>query len=137
MTCCQTLGTPHLLMRRGGATGSAPRLLITLGFKLLVWASLACFCPALVAVPDESSLRLTLARALLSDGPEQQQLLGQLTDSGSKVVAEVLNAWLRDGVYFYTAPDNSKVPVLLEEVEDAKGNARAIRVDNGQFLKDA
>ena len=36
----------------------------------------------------------------------------------------------------YAVPDNSKVPVLLEESEDAKGNARAIRIDNGQFLKD-
>jgi len=36
----------------------------------------------------------------------------------------------------YAVPDNSKVPVLLEDSEDAKGNARAIRIDNGQYLKD-
>src|SRR6266567_7246431 len=130
-------GDPHCLDRRGGAKCSAPRLFMRLAFKLLIWASLGCFCPALGAVPNEVVVRQTLAQILLGEGAEQQKLLGQLTDSGSKFAMEVLNAWLRDGVYFYAAPDNSKVPVLLEDSEDAKGNARAIRIDNGQFLKDS
>jgi len=108
-----------------------------LAFTLLILASLGCFCAALAAAQDESALRQKLAQTLLSEGPEQQRLLGQLTDSPSKLTGEVLNAWLRDGVYFYAAPDNSKVPVLLEDSEDAKGNARAIRIDNGQYLKDS
>jgi len=107
-----------------------------LAFKLVIWASIGCFCPALAAVPDDSAVRQKLSQTLLSEGQDQQKLLGQLTDSGSKFAAEVLNAWLRDGVYIYAAPDNSKVPVLLEENEDANGNVRAIRIDNGQSLKD-
>src|SRR5258708_2974583 len=123
------LGNPHCLFRRGGAICSAPRLFMRFAFRLLIWASLGCFCPALGAMADESAVRQNLAQTLLSEGQEQQKLLDQLTGSGSKFAAEVLNAWLRDGVYFYAGPDNRKVPVLLEESEDAKGNVRAIRID--------
>src|SRR6266481_3563151 len=107
-----------------------------LAFKLLIWASLGFNCAAFGAAQDESALRQKLAQTLLSEGQEQQRLLGQLTDSPSKFTGEVLNAWLRDGVFLYAVADNSKVPVLLEDSEDAKGNARAIRIDNGQYLKD-
>src|SRR5260221_4923832 len=136
MIDCYRVGTRTACL--GGAERNAPPLvcLMRLAFKLLIWASLGCFCPALGAVPNESTVRQTLAQILLGEGVEQQKLLGQLTDSGSKFATEVLNAWLRDGVYFYAAPDNSKVPVLLEDSEDAKGNVRAIRIDNGQYLKD-
>jgi len=41
------------------------------------------------------------------------------------------------GVFIYEAPDGSKVPVLLEEQQDADGKVRAIRILDGQFLKDA
>jgi urea transport system permease protein len=107
------------------------------GLTLLVWASLGCFCRSFAGGPDASGVRQKLAQAILSEGQEQQRLLGELADSASKIVADVLNAWSRDGIYLYNAPDSSKVPVLLEENEDASGKARAVRVDNGQYLKDA
>ena len=107
------------------------------GLILLGLASLGCCCCSFAGGPDASAVRQNLAQAILSEGQEQQRLLGELADSASKIVADVLNAWSRDGVYLYNSPDNSKVPVLLEESEDASGKARAIRIDNGQYLKDA
>ena len=76
-------------------------------------------------------------QAILSTGPEQQKLLDDLADTGSKLAGDVLNAWTMEEVYLYVAPDGSTIPVMLESQQDAAGRARAIRIDDGQFLKDA
>jgi urea transport system permease protein len=106
---------------------------------LLLWASLSWINSANAAdssMKETNDVRQKLARAILSEGPEQQKLLNELAESGSKVTAEVLNAWARDSVFLYGAPDGSKVPVLLEETEDANGKKRTARIDDGQYLKD-
>jgi urea transport system permease protein len=87
--------------------------------------------------PEDSAIRKELVQTILSQGAEQQKLLGALADSGAKVAREVLVAWSRDGLYLYDAPDGSKTPVLLEEQQDAEGKVRASRVLDGQILKDA
>jgi len=81
--------------------------------------------------------RHKLSRAIVSEGQEQQDLLKDLGESGSKMVGEVLNAWIRDSVFIYDSPDGTKVPLLLEDAQDAKGKSRAIRIDDGLSLKDA
>ena len=78
-----------------------------------------------------------LVQAILSRGPDQQKLLNELADSGSKIVHDVLTAWTRDGVYLYTARTAPRFPSLLEDQLDADGKARAIRIIDGQFVKDA
>jgi urea transport system permease protein len=102
---------------------------------------LAMFLPGLpkatgAEATDEGATRKKLAQSLLAKPEEQVKMVGELADTGSKVVSDVLLAWTRDGVFLYEAPDGTKVPVLLEEQPDANGKARAIRVDDGQFLKD-
>jgi urea transport system permease protein len=89
------------------------------------------------APPGDAAVRGTLVRALLSTGPAQQQLLNDLSSSGSRIVRDILTSWTRDEVVLYVAPDGSKVPVVLEDQQDASGKARAIRVDSGQPLTDA
>lgn len=84
----------------------------------------------------DSAVRLQLVKTLLSEGDEQQTNLSQLADTGSKLARDVLTAWTRDGVYIYEAPDKTKFPVLLEDQTDADGKARAIRIIDGEFLKD-
>jgi len=86
-----------------------------------------------VAAPEP---REKLAQAILSEGQEQQRLIAELAGSGAKVVADVLGAWARDAIYLYAAPDGAKVPVLLEEAQDADGKSRAVRVNDGKFLTD-
>lgn len=108
--------------------------LLLWGALNLCWFRSANAADATARVPD--AVRQKLAQTILSEGREQQQLLSDLADSGSKVVADVLTAWSRDNVFLYAAPDGSKVPVLLEEAEDANGKSRALRVDNSQPLKD-
>lgn len=108
--------------------------------RLLVLLAVAwCNCaPAAAAVSeDPSAVRQKLVQAISSEGQEQQAILNELADSGSRIVVDVLTAWLRENVFLYGAPDRAKVPVLLEEAEDAEGKRRAVRIDDGRFLKDA
>jgi urea transport system permease protein len=83
------------------------------------------------------AVRAKLVQAILAGGAEQQHILGELADSGSKVAGDVLQAWTRDSVYLYVEPDGSKVPVTLEDQLDSDGKARAVRVSDGSLLKDA
>ncbi|MGD1083945.1 MAG: urea ABC transporter permease subunit UrtB [Verrucomicrobiota bacterium] len=92
--------------------------------------------PAVLGAPSDADTRKLLTQAILSEGPDQQKLLGELADSGSKTAHDVLTAWGHDSVYIFVAPDGSKTPVLLEEAQDAKGKARAIRILDGQLVKD-
>jgi urea transport system permease protein len=85
---------------------------------------------------DEAAIRAQLCHAIQSEGAEQQQLLLEIAESGSKVVQDVLIAWTRDGVFIYEAANGTKLPVLLEDHTDGDGKARAIRIDTGKFLTD-
>jgi urea transport system permease protein len=87
-----------------------------------------------VQAQDEAAIRGKLCQTLLSEGAEQQQLIGEISESGSKVVREVFLAWTRDGVFLYDSGDGTKIPILLEDQTDADGKARALRIDNGKFL---
>ncbi|HEY3931628.1 MAG TPA: urea ABC transporter permease subunit UrtB [Verrucomicrobiae bacterium] len=101
---------------------------------------LCCLRTNAAPAPETAStnvVRQELAQVILSTGTEQQKLLNELADSGSKLANDVLTAWTMEEVYLYVASDGSKVPVLLEDQQDADGKARAIRIIDGQFLKDA
>src|SRR5450432_1425743 len=87
--------------------------------------------------PDESAVRQKLVQAVLSTGDDQQKLLNELGDTGSKLVSDVLQVWTRGGIYSYDASDGSKIPVELEDQPDADGKARAIRIADGKFITDA
>jgi urea transport system permease protein len=96
--------------------------------------------PATISTPAPANVdpvRQQLVQAILSTGAAQQTALTEVSTTGSKTASDVLSAWTRGEVYLYAAPDGSKVPVLLEDQQDADGKARAIRVSDGQFLKDA
>src|SRR5581483_11279756 len=97
---------------------------------------LLCFTSlSSLAADDDSAVRQKLSAAILATGGDQQKLLTELADSGSKTVADVLTAWSHDGVFIYEAA-GAKTPILLEEQQDASGKARAIRISNGAVLKD-
>ncbi len=101
----------------------------------------AAMCSRVFAAPppavEDAALRQKIVQTLQAKGAAQQKLLGDLADSGSKLVRDVLTAWTREEVYLYSGPDGAKMPVLLEDQQDANGRARAVRIDNGRFLTDA
>ncbi len=85
----------------------------------------------------DAAVRAELVQALESNGAARQKLLNELADSGSKVASEALTAWSREEIYWYEGPAGAKIPVLLEDQQDAAGRVRAIRIDTGGILVDA
>ena len=84
----------------------------------------------------EVAARRELVLAITAQPGEQQSHLAAIADTGAKVARDVLNAWTHDSVYLYD-DGGAKVPVLLEDQTDADGKARAVRIVDGQFLKDS
>ena len=109
-------------------------------FRLLAGLLLLCLqatAATTPATPNDSAVRQTLVQTIMSSGADRQKLLGNLGETGSKLASDVLFAWTRDGVYLYEAPDGSKIPVTLEDQQDADGKARAICIADGLPVKDA
>ena len=52
-----------------------------------------------VPVADEAAARHLLVKTLLSSGHEQELGLGELAETGSKVVHDVLTSWTRGEIY--------------------------------------
>jgi urea transport system permease protein len=106
------------------------RFLLTLAAAGLVAARLAA------APADDGAVRGLLVRTVLSEGPEQQRLLGDLAASGSRLARDTLASWTHDEILLYLPPGGGKVPVILEDQQDAQGRARAVRIDTGRPLVD-
>jgi urea transport system permease protein len=85
---------------------------------------------------DDALVRQQLVQTILSSGDDQRKWINDLGDTGSKTVSDTLQAWTRGGIYIYSPADGSKIPVLLEDQQDADGKARAIRILDGLPVKD-
>ena len=119
---------------KGTRAGETICILARCLLAILTAISICSFARAAEPAADAAA-RPLLVKTLLSEGAEQQTNLTQLADSGSKLVRDVLTAWTRDSVYILETND-AKIPILLEEQTDSDGKARAIRIADGQFLKD-
>ena len=96
----------------------------------------ACFLVLTACGQEVSVVREKLSRSVLAGGIEQQKLVSELGDTGSKLVHDVLVAWTQDNVFLYET-GGVTIPVLLEDQTDADGKARAIIIADGKFLLDA
>ena len=104
---------------------------------LILFVSVSPVLRAAAPGDDESATRKELVQTLLSTGDDQQKLLNDLALNPSKIVHDILLSWTRDEIYIYETPNNGpKVPVLLEEQQNADGKVRAFRVDNAKVLTD-
>ena len=103
-------------------------------------ASLWLILTGVVALgqPAKAPDRTILLRALLSTNEtEQITLVGKLTDDPDPMVEQALAAWRRDGLYFSEGSDGKNIPFVLDAQRDEEKRAKGIRVDNGEFIKDA
>lgn len=95
----------------------------------LAW--IACSLGA-IAAPD---VRTNLAQAILSeDLAEQTRLLQSLIGASDPLVEQALAAWRGGSIYVFETND-TKTPFLLDAQTDADGNAKGIRVVDGEFIK--
>jgi urea transport system permease protein len=81
--------------------------------------------------------RASLVEAILSEDQDRQiAIIGKLIDASDPLIEQTLLAW-RGGAVYLLETNDTKVPFLLDPVPDADGNAKGIRVLDGEFLKGA
>jgi urea transport system permease protein len=87
----------------------------------------------MAAPPAE--VRARFSEAALAEGNDQPAKITALADTGSDLVRELLEAW-RGGSLYVQETDGKKTLFTLSDETNADGNQAAIRVDNGEPLKD-
>ena len=82
--------------------------------------------------------RQTIARAILTDDDAQKRaIVTTLMGQGDDAISLLLGAWRADSLFVFTAPDGTKVPVLLTGEKDDKEAQAAFRVIDGEPVKDS
>ncbi len=107
--------------------------------RIIFIASLFLALSLRAATPQAvSKFRATLAEAILSeDGDAQIELVKKLVNaSGDPFVEQALSAW-RQGSLFLHETNEVRTPILLDSQLDADGLALALRIVDGEPLKDA
>jgi urea transport system permease protein len=88
-----------------------------------------------IAAPETA--RATIVRAILAtDDAQKREIVSSLAGQGDDAIRELFTAWRQDGLFVYTAPDGAKIPVELTGDKDAQGALAALRVDDGEPLRD-
>jgi urea transport system permease protein len=105
-------------------------------FLVFLTAIAASASPAISRAAEDSEARAALADVLISPRKEQPDKIAALEEFSDPVVGEILNLWLRAGVYIFEMPDGTQVPFTLDKAHvDESGAAPAIRIDTGETLK--
>lgn len=89
--------------------------------------------------------RQIIAKALVTeDVAEQGKLINSLVGITDDSIRVLLNTWKEGGIYIYEAPaglpgfaEGAKIPLIPSGDKDADEKQSAVRVDNGEPLKDA
>lgn len=82
--------------------------------------------------------RQTIVRAILAEKPAQRlEIINSMIGEGDEAIAPLLAAWKEDSLFIYSGPDGKKIPVLLTDDKDSAGTQAAIRVVDGEPLRDA
>ncbi len=96
--------------------------------------------PLLFAAPSSRAAnehRTNLVAAILADNDgEQINLIKTLSDANDPLVAQALAAWRQGGLFIHETND-TRTPFLLDAQTDGEGRAKAVRVTDGEFIKDA
>ena len=97
---------------------------------------LAVGAPAVPAQPTFPHRAELVAAVLSEDAPKQLELVKKLVEAGGDpLVEQALAAWRQGGVFLYETND-TRTPFLLDPQADPDGQARALRLADGEQLKD-
>jgi len=81
--------------------------------------------------------RTNLVEAILSDDfARQTEIIKSLIETNDPLVEQTLTAWRGGSLYLYETND-TKIPFLLDAALDSDGNAKGVRVIDGEMLKDS
>jgi urea transport system permease protein len=100
------------------------------------FAFLAFFIVALTASAAPPH-RTNLVEAILSDDfARQTEIIKSLVDANDSLIEQALVAWRGGSLYIFET-NETKTPLLLDAATDTGGNAKGIRVLDGELLKDS
>jgi urea transport system permease protein len=84
-----------------------------------------------------SPYRTNLVEAILSeDFTRQTEIIKSLVTANDPLVELALTSW-RGGSLYVLETNDTKVPIVLDAANDGEGNAKAIRLIDGEFVKGA
>ncbi len=84
------------------------------------------------------SARETIARAALAPNDRaQREIIATLAGQGDPAIPELLDAWKRDALFIHTPEGGSPVVVVLTTTDGGPGATAALRVSDGELLRDA
>jgi len=87
---------------------------------------------------EPASEREVVVQAILASGSsEKRDLLGTLVGRGDQDLKDVRNAWRGDALFVLTDDSGEQIPVQLVGSTDAGGAREALRVIDGEPLRDA
>lgn len=116
---------------------NSTRLVTQTGWWLaLLWAVLA-ISHAQAPNPEDKETRETVATAITTlDTDEQAALVRQLGARPNPLALDLLTRWKEGGIHIYDTPEGERVPVELAADADAEDKQGAVRVADGQPLRD-
>ncbi len=95
------------------------------------------FAATVLALRAADTPRQIIARAAQTeDAAQQRDLITSLIGQGDPAIVPLLEAWRKDSLFIYTAPDGAKIPVQLAGEKDEAGAQLATRIDTGASLND-
>ncbi|MHA3773603.1 urea ABC transporter permease subunit UrtB [Verrucomicrobiota bacterium sgz303538] len=108
----------------------------------LLWA---IYLVPLTLLAAENKPRAIIQKALFAeDADEQANLVSSLAESATEETRILLTAWREGSIYFFEQKKGEgddapveRIPVTLDETQDAEGKQLARRVDTGELMKDA
>ncbi len=105
--------------------------------KLFQRLLLIALMPLGVVAPAADSARATIIKAILApDAAQTRTLVTSLTGNPDEAIPPLLEAWRTDNLFVYQ-DGAAAIPVQLTGDKDAEGARTALRVDNGEPLKDS
>jgi len=82
----------------------------------------------------EKVARENAAAAILAPETEQAALVEALAKAPDPVLALIFDAWQREEIFIYTAPNGPRIPFQLAPQSEGSSEFKAIRIDNGEPL---
>lgn len=87
---------------------------------------------------EAATARDTIVRAILAESPsEQRDLIVSLAGQGDPAIPILLEAWRKDSLFLYDAPNGTRIPVQLIRAKDSADAQAALLIADGQPLLDS
>ena len=106
-------------------------------FARLTQAALFLLVASSALTAAESARQVIARSTLTEDAGRQRELVTSLMGQGDDDITLLLEAWRKDALFLFSAPDGTRIPVQLIGEKDETGAQAALRIDDGASFTDA